>query len=319
MLLLAATAMAPLAAQAPAAPPPDKVPEPASPAKPGPGPEKKHKTFIHSLDKGGLNSKTGKDHSLVARGKMQFIIPDDNVIVYCTAADYSGDATGIATVTGDLRIETGDIAHDEKNDTYSTPKPENVITGAIGWIFTKEKRAVIDGDFDPKVDGKVKVVHHPKEPPAADADREQKARHEQSTLYCDRLIWWYKKGDRKGVAQAKLPNTTIRFEQPTQRGTAGKATYYNIEPEQGDSGDILDLAGGIKANDDDGESIEADAARILIDQEVSQWQGVTKVVVKVEGEEEQSAKPAAGAKPAAPKGPPPPAGGAAPPAAPPAK
>ncbi|MBI5834077.1 MAG: hypothetical protein HZB16_17420 [Armatimonadetes bacterium] len=275
----------PVAPTAPTAPPKVTTPSapttPAGDTKPAPtGDEKpaQRRAIIRALEPNSV-VKTGRDRSVVARGKLQLILPDDDVIAYCDAIDYSGETAGIATIQGNLRMLSGTIT--EKDGTTTIEKPENEVTGLIGWVFTKEKRAVVDGDLAPKTEGKVVVIHTPKEQPKPDADRIEKARWEPTIVRSDRLTFWYRKGDRKALCQAKLPNVNITFAQKNQRGVAGRATYFEVTKEQGDTGDILDLEGGVQVSNDDGESVEAGAARIFIDQETSQWFDVGKVVVNV--------------------------------------
>lgn len=260
-----------------AKPAPADLPKPTTDkpaaAKPEPG---RKKAFIRALEPNSL-VKTGADHSVVARGKLQMVLPDDNVVIYCGAVDYSGETEGLATATVDLKILTGDIV--VKDGLSTIPKPENVITGAIAWIWTKEKRAVIDGDLEPKVEGKTIIVHNPKEAEPANADRFEKAKYQPSKLLCDRLTYWYRKGDRKALTTPKAPHTTIEFEQPDQRGSAGKATYYMFEKGVGDLGDVVDLTGGVKVTNHEGESIRAEAARLFIDQNTSQWYNVYEVII----------------------------------------
>jgi hypothetical protein len=322
--MAAMLALAPLAAQPtpPAKPPtvpatpegvkptvPPVTARPDEPKAPENPPAARKKAYIRALEPNSV-VKTGKDHSVVARGKLQMVIPDDNVIVFCAAVDYSGETTGVATVTGDLRIVTGDIV--EKDGTSSIPKPDNTITGLIAWVFTKEKRAVIDGDLDPKTVGKVVVVHTPKKQAPADVNRFERARYQEVKIVADRVTYWYRRGDRKALAQPKAPNTLVTFEQATQKGSAGRATYYAFEKDQSELGDILDLVGGVKVTNDQGESVQAEAARIFVDQETSQWVNITEMVLNVEegqrNPEEPNGPPPApgGTKPAAPPTPPPP-------------
>lgn len=270
-----------------APPPPDAAgaaePESLAPAKPE-GDRKK--AYIDYLDPNSIVKIKGPENSVVARGRLQMVIPDDEVIIYCNAVDYSGEKTGIATVTGDLKIVTGKLV--KKNGLDTIPKPENVVTGDVGYVFTKEKRAVIDNH--------VVVVHTPEEKAAEGADEVEQAKKDETTLYCDRLTYWYRKGDRKGVAQPRLPNTKIRFEQKTRRGTAGMATFYDFEKDRSETGDVVDLVGGVHGEDDDGQVVDAEVCRLFIDHDISQWYNVKRVVVNIEEKEEKS--------PAEPAGPP---------------
>lgn len=266
-----------------AAPPPPaaaetpKEPESLAPATPAP---ERRRAIIRALDPGS-RIKTGPDRSVVARGKLQMVIPDDEVILYCNAVDYSGETTGIATVTGDLKILTGKLV--EKDGIHTIPEPENTVTGDIGYVFTKEKRAVIDGN--------VVILHQPQEEAPKDADDLEKARYDPTTVYCDRLTYWYRKGDRKAVAQPRLPNTRIRFEQPTRRGTAGKATFYDFEAGQSETGDVLDLVGGVKAEDDEGQRLQAEVLRIYVDREVLDGYNFEELVINLEREERSPEEP----------------------------
>ncbi|MBI2300371.1 MAG: hypothetical protein HYU66_15735 [Armatimonadetes bacterium] len=292
-------------------PAPGETPkEPASIAPPAPPPERK-RAFIHALEPGS-RLKSGPDRSVVARGKIQMVIPDDEVIVYCTALDYSGEATGIATVTGDLRIETGKIV--DKDGKSTIPNPENVLTGDIAYVFTKEKRAVVDGH--------VVVVHQPQEAAKEGGDEVEQAKHEKTTLTCDRLTYWYRKGDRKAVAQPLDPNQVIHFEQKTRKGTAGKATFYDFAKDQSETGDVLDLTGGVQAEDDKGQRLQAEVLRIYVDKEMLDGYNFSELVINLEEEEKNPNEP--GKPPAVPGGeaapapaPPPPAA-PSPPAGPPA-
>ncbi len=283
---------------APLPPPPGdakgaKEPEPA--AKPKTTKDKR-KAYLYVLDPNSVVKTKGPENSVVARGKLQMVIPDDEVILYCNAVDYTGETTGIATLTGDLKIVTGKIAKKDGLDVI--PTPTNVITGDIAYVFTKEKRAVIDEH--------VVVVHYPKDKAPPDADRVQKAKYDVTTLYCDRLTYWYRKGDRKAVAQPRLPATRIRFEQKTRRGTAGMGTYYDFEEGQSETGDVLDLVGGVSGEDDDGQVVEAEVCRLYLDLDSSQWYNVKRVVVNLDEEERSPAEP--GGPPSQPGGEKPPAG-----------
>lgn len=282
----AAGAQAPAAEEPiPALPPPPtdagEVREPESIAPPAAAPARR-KAFIDPLDANTVIETQGPDNKVVARGKLQMTIPDDEVIVYCNAVDYSGETTGIATVTGDLKVLTGPIQ--QQNGRFVIPVPENTLTGEIAYVFTKEKRIVVDHD--------VIVVHDPPENAPPDADQFEQAQYDTTTLYCDRLTYWYRKGDRKAVAQARLPNTKIRFVQSTRRGTAGMATFYDFEPGQTETGDVVDLVGGVYGEDDLGQLIESEVARLFIDQDTSQWYNLRRAVVNLDEETTPAPAPA---------------------------
>lgn len=291
----------------PPPPGPGETPlEPDSLVEPAPPPERR-RAIIRALEPGS-RIKTGPDRSVVARGKLQMIIPDDEVIVYCTAVDYSGETQGIATVTGDLRIETGKLV--EKDGRTTIPSPENVITGDIGYVFTKEKRAVVDGH--------VVIVHTPQEAAPADANEVEEAKYDVTTVYCDRLTYWYRKGDRKAVLQPRLPNTQIRFAQKTRNGTADKATFYDFEKGQTETGDVLDLIGHVYAEDDKGQKLRAEVLRLYVEREMLDGYNIQELVINLEREQRSPNEPggpparpggAEGAPPAGDGGPPPPGGG----------
>ncbi|MCC7492606.1 MAG: hypothetical protein IT204_09680 [Fimbriimonadaceae bacterium] len=267
-------ALQPPPADAKAAPEPERT----APGKPT---KERKRAFINVLDPTSIVKTKGPENSVVARGKLQMVIPDDELILICNAIDYSGDKTGIATLTGDLKILTGKLSKKDGLDLIATP--ENTITGDIAYVFTKEKRAVVDG--------KVVVVHDPPEDPAADADKLEKAKTDTTTLFCDRLTYWYRTGDKKAVAQARLPQTTIRFEQATRRGTAGMATFYDFEDGETETGDVLDLVGGVQGEDDDGQKVVAEVCRLFVDQDSSQWYNVKQVIVNLDEDDAAPGQP----------------------------
>ncbi len=267
-------------------PPPPPPAEPAADAEPA---RTTTRVLVYNLDPNTRIS-TGTDRSVVARGKLLLVLPDDELIAYADNIDYSGTQTGIATLTGNLRMLSGEIVgHGDKS---AIPQPEHTLVGAIAWVFTKEKRAVVEGDLDGKLERTVVLVRSPQEEMPEDADRFDRAKYEPLTLRCDRLTFWYRRGDRKAVAAPKAPKTTIHFAQETQRGTAGRATYFEIPEERADTGDILDLEGGVLISNDDGDSIEAGAARIFVDTETSQWFMLKSLVLNVEEEDEEETAPA---------------------------
>lgn len=250
-------------------------PRPDDIVPPLPPPERRQ-AHIMALEPNAFVRSWDDDHKAIARGRLQLVIPDDEVILYCNAVDYAGDETGEATLTGDLRVETGALSRDE-NGIYSIAEPENVLTGEFAYVFTKEKRIAVDGN--------VIVVHRPLEPAPPDADEVTQARHDVTTVYCDLLNYWYRKGDRKAVLQPRLPNTRIRFEQATRRGTAGLAKFYDFEEGQSETGDVLDLHGNVVAEDDKGQMFKAELCRLYVDLDEAHMHNVQQLVINLDEDE----------------------------------
>lgn len=258
--------------------PPVTAPDGGKPAE-----DKRRKALFIPQDPNTTVRYVRKTGEMVARGKMVMILPDDDVMVYADAIDYTGDEEGRATLTGNLKLVHGPLVM--QSGMHAIPEPEDTLTGVIAYIFTKEKRAVVDQE--------VVLVHTPAEPAPPDADEAVQAEHDETTLYCDRLTYWYRKGARRAFAQPRLPNTQIRFVQQTRRGTAGNARFYDFEEGDNELGDVLDLFGGVYGEDDEGQLIEAEAARIYIDQDESEWYNIKRAVVNLEEEESPPTSPTA--------------------------
>ena len=288
------------------APSDGSLPPVGPPAPEAPKPDNgKRKALFFVRDPNSTMRANSRTHALTARGKLMMVMPDDDVIIFADAIDYTGDDEGIATLTGNLNMVNGPL--ELQSGMYTIPKPENTLTGVIAYVFTKEKRAVVDQD--------VVLVHTPKDEAPPDADEAEQAKHDETTLFCDRLTYWYPKGARRAFAQPRLPNTQIKFKQPTRHGTAGNARFYDFEEGESETGDVLDLFGGVYGEDDDGQLIEAENARIYIDQDNSEWYNIKRVVVNLEEEEETTPPATPEGLPATPGETPPTTAPAAPPSA----
>ncbi len=281
------------------------LPPVAPPGEPKAAGDGKRKALFFVRDPNSTMRYDSRSGALVARGKMMMVMPDDEVIILADAVDYTGDEEGIATLTGNLKLLNGPLQM--ASGLHAVPQPENTLTGVIAYVFTKEKRAVVDQE--------VVLVHTPKDVAPPDADEAEQAKHDETTLYCDRLTYWYRKGARRAFAQPRLPSTQIKFVQKTRHGNAGNARFYDFEDGESETGDVLDLFGGVYGEDDKGQLIEAENARLYIDQDNSEWYNLKRAVVNLDEEEATTPPAEPEGLPARPGETPPSTAPAAPPAA----
>jgi len=232
--------------------------------------EKPKKVHI-KVGEGGTIRSNFETEETHARKNVVVLIPEDEVEIYCDRVDYTGKETGIVTATGNLKMKD----------------PENVLTGRKVTVYTKEKRAVIEGD--------VRLVHTPKkkEEQGKKETRADRYRYEPTTMTCEKVEYFYKKGQRRGTATGNL-----KFAQKDRTGRAKEAVFYNEDQ-------IVDLKQDVEFHEPlkGGRErwVKSPLVRILLEEDTVIAQGPLEIEFYLE-EEEGEAAPAEAEK-AAPPGP----------------
>jgi lipopolysaccharide export system protein LptA len=237
-------------------------PPPAAQEQPAPAGAKKSssKKVVADVGEGGTLKANFKTNAFQARKNVVVTIPEDEVTIWCDKADYTGDEgekKGILTASGNLRMKD----------------PENELKGDLLTVYTEEKRAVLTGH--------VVLVHTPKDkPPEGEKGRADEYRYSPTTVTCDKVEYWYKTGQRKGIATGNL-----KFQQKDRNGTAEKATFYNEDQ-------IVDLEGKVLFEDPTAHrKLEAPLVRVLLEEDEILITGPVKFEFILEEEGEGGAAP----------------------------
>lgn len=225
------------------------------------GPKKK-KVILRARETLEYNWETG---GFRAQKGVVVEIPEDEITITADRADYTGDETGILTAQGHLKFVD----------------PENELTGEALTVYTKEKRA--------EIRGQVRLVHTPEEEAPEDASDLEKARYEPTTMTCDRLVYFYRRGQRRAEATGNL-----HFTQKERTATARMLIFYQ-------DARVIDLRGEVRAETQKGERLKADLVRILLDEDRVLLSGHPEIEFYVEeegegGEAEQEVPPFPGAE-----------------------
>lgn len=133
------------------------------------------------------------------------------------------------------------------------------VTLRSGTITATASRAEVDLEASRAVlTGRVRVLHEPRERPAAGADELRSARHLPVTITCSRLVHTFAAGSRVSVATG-----SPRFRQKDREGTAARMTFDQER-------DTLILEGGVRVWNQAGE--QARAAKVIYDRGTDEMQ-----------------------------------------------
>ncbi|HIE52932.1 MAG TPA: hypothetical protein EYP85_14365 [Armatimonadetes bacterium] len=209
------------------------------------------------LETGGVLEYRSKTKGFAARPQVVFRLPEDDLTIFADQVDYSGKPEEVILARGHLRIVA----------------PENELTGKEVSIYGAEKRAEISGS--------VRLIHTPRRKPREALEREwEEYRYAPTTLTCDRLVYFYGEGQRRGQATGNL-----RVEQKGRWATAQEAIFDQ-------EARVVELKGGVKVQGEEGERLSARVVRLFLEEERVVAEGPVELEFYLTEEEQPESSPA---------------------------